>query len=66
MGWAITVAGEQGAELERECGAWLAGALIYQAAYPAERIPDFLNQSTEEARRDIEACAEGERLSRAP
>lgn len=40
-GWAIHLAGEAGEALELECGAKLAGALIWAASCPGEPIPSF-------------------------
>lgn len=51
-GWAITLAGEAGAELEKELGPNVAGALIYAASRPGQPVPDFL-ASNEEAMKDL-------------
>jgi uncharacterized protein YjbI with pentapeptide repeats len=40
-GWAITLAGEAGADLERAHGSAAAGSLIYAASYPTLRVPNF-------------------------
>jgi Pentapeptide repeats (8 copies) len=55
-GWAITLAGEAGAKLEAEYGSAGAGALIYAASYPEQRIPIFY-ASDEDALADIKARA---------
>lgn len=55
-GWAITLGGEQGAALEKLCGAWLAGALIYQRS--AGYVPDFL-ASDDDALADMRSRAGG-------
>ena len=56
-GWAITLAGKEGAELEDRLGPAVAGALIYQAS--TGRNPDFY-ASTEDALEDIRKGAERE------
>lgn len=40
-GWAIVLAGEAGAELEKELGPNVAGALIYAASRPGVPVPNF-------------------------
>ena len=40
-GWAIHLAGAPGYALEKNLGANVAGALIYAASRPNQRIPDF-------------------------
>ncbi len=55
-GWAVTLAGDAGKALEMECGSWLAGALIYQASRPGQRIPDFYAKD-QDALADIRECA---------
>ena len=55
-GWAITLAGGAGRELEIKYGSAGAGALIYAASYPNERIPNFY-ASDEDALADIKARA---------
>jgi hypothetical protein len=40
-GWAIHLAGEAGTRLETTFGAHVAAGLIYAAAYPQMRVPDF-------------------------
>ena len=55
-GWAITYAGEAGAELERQVGPWLAGALIYVRSTGRIELPDFF-ASDSDAKADIERCA---------
>ena len=55
-GWAITLAGEPGRELEQLFGPAVAGSLIYAASRPDKRIPDFY-ASTEDALADIRAAA---------
>ena len=41
-GWAITLAGKRGLELEKQCGSSLAGALITIASSPKlDRVPNF-------------------------
>ena len=47
-GWAIHLADEAGAALEREYGANVAGALIYAASRPNNRVPNWF-ASAEEA-----------------
>jgi hypothetical protein len=56
-GWAITFAGEAGAELERRFGPSVAGALIYAASCPDEPVPDFF-ASGSDALDDIRRRAE--------
>jgi uncharacterized protein YjbI with pentapeptide repeats len=53
-GWAITLAGEAGADLEKRVGSQLAGLLIYRAS--TGRVPDFF-ATNEAALADIRACA---------
>ena len=53
-GWAITLAGDAGAELERTHGASVAGTLIYHAS--TGRVPDFYCDD-EEALDDLRAAA---------
>jgi hypothetical protein len=55
-GWAITLAGEAGAKLERAVGSEVAGRLIYEAS-TGRIAPDFF-ASNEEAMADIRRCAE--------
>jgi hypothetical protein len=55
-GWAITLAGEAGAALEKQVGPWLAGALIYVASTGRTEVPNFF-ASNEEALVDIKARA---------
>jgi hypothetical protein len=54
-GWAITLAGEDGANLERQVGPSAAGALIYHAS--AGYVPDF-HASNKDAMEDIKKRAE--------
>jgi uncharacterized protein YjbI with pentapeptide repeats len=54
-GWAITLAGEEGANLEAELGSCAAGALIYQVS--AGYVPNFY-ASDSEAMADIQAHAQ--------
>jgi len=56
-GWAITLAGEAGAKLEREHGPAVAGALIYHAS--CGYVPDFYADDGA-ALEDMRARAEGE------
>ena len=53
-GWAITLAGEKGAALEKEHGPRRAGLLIYGCS--TGRVPHFF-ASNEAAMEDIRACA---------
>ena len=55
-GWAIALAGAEGAELEKTLGASAAGALIYFRS--TGRVPDFF-ASTAVALADIRKCAGG-------
>jgi Pentapeptide repeats (8 copies) len=55
-GWAITIAGDAGAELEKKIGPAGAGALTYAASYPGQRIPNFY-ASDDDALADIKARA---------
>ena len=55
-GWAIALAGAEGAELEKTLGASAAGALIYFRS--TGRVPDFF-VSTADALNDILKCAGG-------
>jgi hypothetical protein len=55
-GWAITLAGEVGRKLELELGSAAAGAMIYAASYPDQRIPNFY-ASNEDALADIKVRA---------
>ena len=59
-GWAITIAGEAGAKLEREVGPAAAGALIYAVSRPG-RLPNFL-ASHRYAMASIKADAEADPL----
>ena len=56
-GWAITLAGEAGAALERAIGSAAAGTLIYAASRPNQPVPDFY-ASNEDALADLRACAD--------
>jgi uncharacterized protein YjbI with pentapeptide repeats len=51
-GWAVTLAGEAGKELEDKIGTSAAAALIYTASRPGERVPDWY-ASNEDALADI-------------
>jgi hypothetical protein len=53
-GWAITLAGPAGAELEAKHGPQRAGAMIYRAS--TGRVPHFF-ATNERAFEDIRACA---------
>jgi uncharacterized protein YjbI with pentapeptide repeats len=53
-GWAVTLAGERGAALEKQVGSANAGTLIYLAS--TGRVPNFY-ATHEDAMADIEACA---------
>jgi hypothetical protein len=55
-GWAITLAGEAGAQLESKIGPAAAGALIYAASRPGKPVPNFY-ASNSDAMDDIRACA---------
>ncbi|HKD44683.1 MAG TPA: hypothetical protein VKD24_03420 [Candidatus Angelobacter sp.] len=55
-GWAVHLSGWDGYYLENRFGAGVAGALIYAASRPGERVPDF-SASAEEALSDIRRCA---------
>jgi uncharacterized protein YjbI with pentapeptide repeats len=55
-GWAIALAGAEGAELEKTLGPSAAGALIYFRS--TGRVPDFF-VSTADALNDIRKCAGG-------
>ncbi len=56
-GWAIALAGPEGAKLEAEVGPAMAGALITLASCPwMNRVPDFYSDNAT-ARADIEAQA---------
>jgi Pentapeptide repeats (8 copies) len=51
-GWAVTLAGEAGKELEDKIGTNAAAALIYTASRQGERVPDWF-ASNEDALADI-------------
>ena len=56
-GWAVTLAGKAGAELEDQLGTATAATLIYLASDPdLERIPDF-HASDDEAMADMKRLA---------
>jgi hypothetical protein len=55
-GWYITLAGGEGRLLESIVGPATAGALIYNASYPKEKVPNFY-VTTSEAMADIKARA---------
>lgn len=55
-GWAVNLAGEAGKELERKYGTNVAGALIYNASRPGQRIPNWFAED-EEAMADLRKCA---------
>ena len=55
-GWAITLAGETGKELEKKFGPRWAATMIYRAS--TGRVPNFFAKN-EQAMEDIKACAEG-------
>ena len=57
-GWAIMLAGSAGDELEQRVGPCAAGALIYAASRPRQRVPDFF-ASTDDALADLRKCAGG-------
>lgn len=40
-GWATHLAGEAGIALEKQHGTAYAGALIFLATYPEDRVPNF-------------------------
>ena len=61
-GWAITLAGQKGKDLEKKIGPSAAGALIYAASRPGKPVPNFY-ASTEEAFADIKKCAEEEKAA---
>lgn len=46
-GWAITLAGETGADLERQFGPNAAGALIFAASEPNLPVPNFYAYNSE-------------------
>jgi hypothetical protein len=58
-GWAITLAGCEGSELETALGPGTAGALIYAKAYPEKSIPIFY-ASDKEAMASIRESAKAE------
>jgi hypothetical protein len=61
-GWAITLAGDAGRDLEDRCGSALAGAIISLSSCPwMDRVPDFY-ASDDDALADIKACAEREKM----
>ena len=55
-GWAITLAGKEGKDLEKKLGPAWAGTLIYLKSRPGKPIPNFC-ASNEEALADIRKCA---------
>ncbi len=55
-GWAVHLAGEAGAALEREYSTNVAAALIYAASRPNKRIPNWYATDAE-ALEDLRACA---------
>jgi hypothetical protein len=55
-GWAITLAGEDGAALEARVGSFLAGCMIYEASRPNVPAPHFF-ASNKAALADLRACA---------
>ena len=57
-GWAITLAGDAGAELERRLGPSVAGALIYTASRPGRPVPDW-HATDEDALADLRRCSGG-------
>jgi hypothetical protein len=58
-GWAICLAGESGKKLEESVGSSAAGALIFAASYPEQKVPDFY-ATNKDAMDDIERCAREE------
>ena len=60
-GWAITLAGEAGAALEKKIGSSAAGALIYAASRPGARVPNFY-ASNDAAMADLRAGAAADPL----
>ena len=60
-GWVITLVGEPGAKLEALLGPAAAGALIYAASRPEQRIPDFYS-SNDDTMSDIRAGAAADPL----
>ena len=55
-GWAVTLAGEAGRELERRTSPYLAGRLIYEASRPGVPCPDLF-ASDQDAMEDLRRCA---------
>ena len=51
-GWAITLAGAKGYDLEVEFGTFLGGSLIYAKSYPDLPLPNF-RSSNEDAMKDM-------------
>ena len=58
-GWAIQLSGVEGKRLENQVGSCAAGALIFAASYPDQRVPDFY-ANNKDAMADIERCAKEE------
>jgi hypothetical protein len=58
-GWAITIAGEAGLDLEKSVGSSAAGALIYAKSAPTLPVPNFYSDD-DEALADIKARAAAE------
>lgn len=60
-GWAITLAGLPGRMLEDRIGPAAAGALIYAASRPGQKVPDFY-AGHHEALADLQRCAAADPL----
>jgi len=59
-GWAVTLAGEDGKELEAQIGTSIAAMVIYRASSDIKVSSSMFYVSNEEALEDMKRCAEEE------
>jgi len=57
-GWAVTLAGEDGKELESQTDTAFAAMVIYRASSDIRVSPNMFYVNNEEALRDMKRCAE--------
>ena len=57
-GWAVVLAGAAGKTAESLVGTCAAGALIYEASYPGQRVPNFYHMDSAYVLADIRQRAE--------
>jgi hypothetical protein len=62
-GWAVHLAGEAGAKLERQTSTLFAAMQIYKASSPISVSPVRFFESNEVALEDMKTCAEKEKVA---